>query len=285
MPYSIHRSGRPCAGRSAFTLIELLIVIGIITILIVLGLSVAGKVSGTGKAHVTRDTLKVLDTALSSLIQSSGGAIPPPWVIDPRAGNNMSTFVQPIIDGRSGSASPQIVNSVGLFMLQCKSVPSAAAALKSLDSKYVREYTPDTDPANDFTKQWAIPTAFDGWGNPIRYVHPFFKGTIPTPPQTGFVTVKTAAQSPGPGDLILPGAPARSACGITSVRRNNLDTTPGGSSPDVLDADGGLNPTSRPYFYSAGPDGKVGFGKDSNGNVIDYNADNIYLTVPRVPKS
>ncbi len=254
MPYSNHRSGRPCTGRSAFTLIELLIVIGIISILIVLGLSVAGKVSNTGRTHVTKETLKVLDSALTALIQSEGSATPPAWVIDPRPTNNMSRVIQPVVDGRCETTN-NMVNSVGLFLLQCNSIPSAKAALKGLDSKFIREYTPDDNPGTDFTKQWSIPTVFDAWGNPIRYVHPAFKGTIPVPPAAGFADVTSLVQTP-----------QAHAFGIARIRRSNV-------APDI-DADGGLNAAARPYFYSAGPDG--------DPSTIE---DNIYLTVPRISKN
>jgi prepilin-type N-terminal cleavage/methylation domain-containing protein len=263
MPYSIHRSGKQCAGRSGFTLIELLIVVGIIAILIVLGLSVAGKVTGVGKKSATEQTLRTLDTALGAYIQASGGSLPPAFLTDPRPNNNGGKYVQPIIDGRCESTG-QMVNSVGFFMFQCKAIPDAAAALKHLDSKYLREYTPDAIGATGWDAQMALPTAFDGWGHPIRYVHPLFKGIIPPSPAAPTMFVPTTSIQP---------APPGTTYGIAGIRRNNTNSSAGVSPPDA-DSDGGLNPATRPYFYSAGPDG--------DPSTV---ADNIYITVPRVQKN
>jgi type II secretory pathway pseudopilin PulG len=277
MLHSIHRSRKQCA---AFTLLELLIVIGIITILIVLGLSVGAKVLGTGKVAATTQTLRVLDEALSDFIQATGGN-PPPFIVDPREANNGGKYLQAVIDGRCESTG-QIVNSVGFFMFQCRAVPAANAALKHLDPKFIREYTPDSPtPTALWDNQPSLPTAMDAWGHPIRYVHPFFKGLIPNPPST-YVTLKATAPV-GNNEMLVPGAGPANQFGMPRVRRSNADTAAG--SVAMLDADGGLNPATRPYFYSTGPDGLAGFGLDASSQAMDYNKDNVYITTPRVQKA
>ena len=60
----------PARKPRAFTLVELLMVIGIITILIVLGISLARRVTGTGKKALTEQTIRVLDTALGRPAQN-----------------------------------------------------------------------------------------------------------------------------------------------------------------------------------------------------------------------
>lgn len=270
MPYSHHRSRTQCAGRAGFTLLELLIVVGIIAILIVLGLSVGAKVLGTGKVEATKQTLRTLDEALTSYIQATGGN-PAPFIVDPREGNNGGKYLVPAIDGRCESTG-QMVNSVACFMFQCRAVPSAAAAMKHLDSKFLREYSPDAVGGNFVADaQPSLPTAFDAWGHPIRYVHPFFKGLVPNPPTT-YVALKATGPVAG-GELLVPGAGPQNQFGVQRVRRNNTNSSASASPPDA-DSDGGLNPATRPYFYSAGPDG--------DPSTLE---DNVYLTVPRVQKS
>jgi prepilin-type N-terminal cleavage/methylation domain-containing protein len=262
MHYSMNRSGRSCA-RKAFTLVELLVVIGIITILIVLALAVAHRVTGSGKTSATKDTLKNLNLAMTALIQTRGSN-PDAWVVDPRTTNANGREVLPIIDGSNGDTLKP-VNSVAYFILQCSTVPAAQEALKSIDSRFLREYSPDDAGATGPGTQPVLPTAFDAWGNPIRYVHPQFKGLIwanvPNPPPDGYVGTST----------ILP-VPAGKVFGITQIRRNNASTGAGNSVPP--DSDGGINPATQPYFYSSGPDG--------DPSTID---DNIYLVIPRVQKT
>lgn len=263
MHYSMNRSGRACAQR-AFTLLELLIVIGIITILIVLALAVASKVSGGGKASATKDTLKNLNLAMTALIQTRGSN-PDAWVVDPRTTNTNGREIIPIIDGSNGDTLKP-VNSVAYFILQCSSVPAAQDAIRTIDSRFLREYSPDDAGATGPGTQPVLPTAFDAWGNPIRYVHPQFKGLIyanmgnPGAPQDTYVPTTT----------VVP-VPAGKVFGITQVRRNNSKTGPTGLVP--ADSDGGINPATQPYFYSAGADGDA-----------STTEDNIYLVVPRFQK-
>jgi prepilin-type N-terminal cleavage/methylation domain-containing protein len=265
----------PWRRRPAFTLVELLVVIGIITILIVLGVSVAHKVTGTGKKHVTENTIRALDTALNAYLSSKGVAAPPAWVRDPRQAPGTSPeIIIPVVDGRNMTAggANAIINSVGLFMLQCKESPEANAAIKNLDPKIVREYDPDaaqSNPPPADASQPQIPTAVDGWGNPIRYVHPAFKGLI----YGGYPgTLNDPTASVQVTVVIQP--PAGKQFRITDIRRNAKETvTPPVQASHRADSDGGVNTTSRPYFYSAGPDGDP-----------STTEDNVYLTVPRFQK-
>jgi prepilin-type N-terminal cleavage/methylation domain-containing protein len=234
---------RPAARRPAFTLIELLVVMGIIAILIVVAVGVAAKVSGSGKARATEQVERVLDTALDAYIQAKG-APPAPWVLDPRSNNTGNQpFVQPVADARNMDSGTEIINSVGLFILQCKEVPAADAALKQLDAKVFHQYNPENSESPTLLgHQPTLLTAFDGWGNPIRYVHPQFKGLVlqtPNDPTTGVMTTTVLPQPPG------------KQFAIANIRRNAGDPN-GIAKPD---SDGGLNQSNRPYFYSCGPDG------------------------------
>ena len=66
--------------------------------------------------------------------------------------------------------------------------------------------------------------------------------------------------------------------GTGEIRRSNRATT---GPPEPADADGGICPNNKPYFYSAGPDGLVGIGPNDE----DYNADNVYIVQPRFPEN
>jgi len=153
------------------------------------------------------------------------------------------------------------INTVGLFLLQCREVSSTQEKLAGLDAKMVKTIDVDSDlapqVASNYTDQWALTTVLDGWGHPIRYVHPVFKGLIPDP-NTG-----------APVDLNVANpyvqTPAGKQWGISQIKRHTL--TPAGS-------DGGLNPTNRPYFYSAGPDGDA-----------STTEDNIYIVTNVMPVS
>ena len=263
--------------RPAFTLIELLIVVGIIAVLMATTLIVGVKIVGSGKERVTQGILQNLDTALNAYINSNTKN-PPPWVTDPRAGVNPPNanprIVQPVADARNFVQSPdntrKIINSGGLALLQLQS-SEGAGVISQIDAKYVRMYRPDYDTGNpmrdetDATLQPPLTTVFDGWGNPIRYLHPAFKGAI-----NNDTMVATLA---GP-------APQGAAYGITQLRRTS---TIGGanSRTDGPDADGGIPLTNRPYFYSMGVDGKVGYqvtgaNPSSYTTQVDWNLDNLY---------
>jgi prepilin-type N-terminal cleavage/methylation domain-containing protein len=269
--------------RRAFTIIELLVVIAIISILIALGFVVAGKVSGSGKQRVTQDALKALESALATYESVHGGTpsptVPHPWekngnVLIPVADAKNCTFNDTGIQPPAEQFT--INNSVGLFMLQCtRDVPEAANALKDLDTKIMRSFDPLTatgraaaaqpaaaltftgsgSPPTPLTVVPSLNTVMDGWGNPIRYVHPAFKGYLvsnPTAPGQG---------APRRVDGVLGNAPSGKTYAFAEFRRG------------VGDADGGMPTGTRPYFYSCGPDGDPATRED-----------NVYLQTPRFVK-
>jgi hypothetical protein len=104
---------------------------------------------------------------------------------------------------------------------------------------------------------------FDAWGHPLRFVHPAFKGTI-------YGTRGSSGNSPDqPTDVsaVLGNAPPGTQYICAQIRRNK--TTDGGGP----DSDGGIPPTTRPYFYSAGPDGDP-----------STQDDNIYIAKPKAQR-
>ncbi len=279
----VHRANRPVVrsvSRRAFTLIELLVVIAIIAILIGLVVVVAGKVAGAGKQKQTEQVLRSLDSMLEAYTRSKG--VPPATVLDPRpqtGGPGSLKYIIPIVDGRNFTVPPPpnehptYINTVGLFLLQCKQVPEVDVMIKGIDPKMVREYDPDVaDPAApNFGQQPSLLTAFDGWGRPIRYVHPAFKGVI--------VTDITSAANPLAQltKTVLGDAPPGRQYGITSIRRANnlfdrIAPFPPSTEKVPFDADGGMPVGSTPYFYSSGGDKDPG-----------TTDDNVYTTRPKSP--
>lgn len=262
-----------------FTLIELLVVIGIIAILVALTLAVGAKVSASGRVRVTENALKVLDTAAAAFEQAEDG-LPPAVAEWLNPADPTQKVLQPVADARLGSNLGETINSVGWFMYQAEKVPSVAQTFQRLDPRLMKKYAPGTVGAWN-TTQPELATVMDGWGNPIRYVHPSMDGLIHGPDyKGGAVTIAGSSSAVDTVDVLGAPEPGKSY-GFTSIRRNNVVL----SDSEEPDSDGGLCTGNKPYFYSAGPDGKVGYLVDNSGKVIeDYNADNVYLVQPTIQR-
>ena len=258
------------ARRPAFTMIELLVVIAIVVILVALGLTVGAKVSGSGKETLTRETIKVLDSSVAEFVAVQG-SLPPPVVTDPRwkTGDPDPEYLQPVVDARNmtGSGAERVaINSVGLYMLQSKGFGTVESIFQGLDSKVVREFDPDGT-STSWDNQPPLTTVFDGFGRPMRYVHPAADGLIygPFPNQSDPASAVMTEDVLGATDT-------KHEYGITEVRRNNLPSA--GTPPESLpDSDGGVCVGTNPYFYSAGADG--------DPSTIE---DNVYTVKPRFQK-
>lgn len=239
--------------RRAFTLMELLIVIAIIVVLMAIAVTVGASVISGGKAQQTRNTIHALDTLLNDIMQANGG-LPGPLVEDPRD----STKMIPIADARNmGSATKHTINSVGLFLLQAGTTSTSSDALKGIDSKLIRLYTPyDESEAGEDNVVPELTTVMDAWGRPIRYVHPAFHGPIYGPDLMN----PSQPSSPLAVADVLPGTTAKFTFDV--IRRNAV-TTPDASPVGDPDSDGGYCPNNTPYFYSAGPDGDPSTTKDN----------------------
>ena len=255
--------------RHAFTLIELLVVIGIISVLMAISLLIGSRVVSGGKARVTTDTIRVLDSAMSDYVNRVG-RIPDSTVrIKTNANSSSTVNLFPVFDAFDTNTEVQI-NTIGLFIEQGQGTSGIASTIATLNPKFVRSFDPDgTGPQPELT------TVFDGWDQPIRYVHPTFDGrwiqgtrTDGTPGSP--IDLNDAAASP------IKAQNLRDDLAIRMVRRNFLTdkdrenwTGPG---DPVGDSDGGTCPSPRPYFYSPGEDG--------DPSTID---DNVYTTKPRIP--
>lgn len=246
-------------GRVAFTLLELLIVIAIISLLIVISLAVGSKVLSTGRESLTTSIARSMDSTLTSYMTDVGDKVPKSLVEHPSSSGPITW--QPASDVRQGEDyDNNMVNSVGWYIYQMKDVSTVASAISGLPAKLVKQYSPDEDAlTTDTGKQPLLTTVFDGWGRPLRYVHPDFDGVITR-------TSTSTDNGVDIEDLVSIGSGETFA--FPTVRRNRTTTVDAGVTK-FADGDGGICPNNRPYFYSAGADG--------DPSTID---DNVYSTRP-----
>lgn len=275
--------------RRAFTLIELLVVIGIILVLMSLAVAVGSAVIGGSKATQTRNTIRVLDTALNDFMQTTGG-LPPAFVHDPR---DEDMFL-PLADARNMTNSDnQLINATALLVHHFEDEGIDLGAIRSLDSSLFSRYTPyETTMADNADVVPELPTVLDAWGNPIRFVHPTFHGEFfgpdpadPTDPVSSIdITASSFFEIP---QEVLSDPDKELA--FSQLRRNAEDTATGGNSPqaaeEFADSDGGYCRNQKPYFYSMGDDERVGAGRASKDRTIpvDFNEDNVYTVEPKFP--
>lgn len=268
-------------NRRGFTLMELLIVIAIIGLLIAITFAVGSKVVDGGKRTATEQTIRVLDTALSAYKSAKDDLPPVQCVWTPSGGGPSKVWPmsdvrdmdstagdrggQPITPGGS-----QMINSVGLFLYEALKVPEAKAAIDQLPTKLVSTFDIDGDGADN---QPELVTVFDAWGNPLRFVHPALDGIMPDEGDNTDIDLLTRL-----------GPPPKGTYGTATIRRNRAESLTINAAEDLADGDGASCLGASGYFYSAGPDGKVGQKVDNAGLVIeDYNADNVYSKAPTFP--
>ncbi len=268
------------SNRRGFTLIELLVVIGIIAILIGITFAVGRSVVGGSKKNATEDTMRVLDAALQAYIQTRGEN--PPFTVDfPDPADVDGVAPQQVmvllaLDGVN-TDDPQrpTLNSVGAFMYVAQQVPEAKAILDKLGAKQLVQL--DTDSAG---AQPPMPTVLDAWGRPNRFVHPKGDGLIIGDTlQTGSAFDAARDVETWLGPVTSNGQFDRRYI-YADVRRSDRGTVANVSG----DGDGGKAAGSRPYFYSAGEDGRVGYAL-VDGAWVNYNADNVYLSQPTFSKA
>jgi prepilin-type N-terminal cleavage/methylation domain-containing protein len=281
---------QPRPRDRAFTLVELLVVVGIIAVLVTITIGVAAAVADSGRKRATEGVLRGLDQTLDIYIETRG-QIPPALVEVPPnrlvGGGPLqgSPIFFPLVDGVGRGNSTELVriNSVGLYLLTTRDIPAIQDIIAGLDASLIRSIrssgSPDVGDAQSVAVQVELQSVVDGWGNPIRMVHPRFDGTIKGGGDFETINLLRSAENGffAPNELPLL---AQRLLGVRQIRRlapsdeDRRTLTPDEIAENFVggvgDADGGICPSPRPYFYSAGPDG--------DPSTID---DNVYTVRPR----
>ncbi len=256
MPTTGAPSRRPRAR--AFTLIELLIVIGVLVILIALTITIGTKITASGRARAAADTIRVLDGSVSEWSAQTGDPAPSK-VLAPEAGGG-DPIEQPIIDGRPEGADPDepALPSVEMYTAAILQEGGLESVFSGVTSSWIAAATVPTDASNGALPAYRL---VDPWGNPLRYVHPVYD----------------AGWGPYWDGNSLTSRPTLSPLDATedAYQRSWRPFDPNDTqrtSAWVGDADEGVCVGNSPYFYSAGPDGDPG--------TIE---DNVYSSVPDFP--
>ncbi len=250
---------------------EILIVILVISLLLAISLTVGSRVLDGGRLRATEQTMKIVDQLVTEYTASTGGKVPAFYT-------STDGVDFPIVDGRlasggapgSGGGGAGLVQpSLSLFLLEAQRSRIADKMMTGIDSKFITRTvalaygfqatatTVDLSPLD-------APVILDGWGNPLRIVHPAFHGGFGRyykgPGEEGeerlnlFIKPPVTLLRPGPADAT---EFSRSCQPFDPVATQTGQTG---------DADEGRCLANRPYVYSMGRDGDAG-----------TRVDNVYL--------
>ncbi len=257
--------------RRAFTIIELLVVIGIIGVLVTIGLVIGRAVMGQGKQRATEALVQVADKALEAYYDKKGEGPADMYTYKNTVTNKTYEFA--LLDGRDGDNTTGFdrdknpaFDSFARFALACKDVPDADAVLKSIsDPRQVRSVVVAT--ASDVGADTDLRSIefIDGYGRPLRFVHPAFHGGY------GPFLDQTKNQSTMNSTRLNKKVSERRGAANHQIefRRSYRPFDPANLSAGqdvktaVGDADEGICPGSRGYFYSSGIDLDPGTRQDN----------------------
>lgn len=284
------------AEHRAFTLVELMVVIAIVALLVTLTIGVASSVANAGRQRATEGVLRALDQTLDIYIENRG-RIPPAWIemrIDNSGPQRYDTRLFPLVDGvgrQTGGQPLEPVVSTAFYLHEATRIPEVQSVIAGIDSRFVRAVrfgvaVTSGDQVGS-SVEIELTNVVDAWGNPIRMVHPRFDGIIRGDSEfdtanvgliarDGFITAAEAGVATG--DQLRNKIFLRQIRRLAPTRERWRELTPAQIEEQFVngvgDSDGGICPSPRPYFYSAGPDG--------DPSTIE---DNVYLTRPRFPEA
>jgi len=284
------RNSQPATSRPAFTMIELLVVIGIILILMGLFFAGAKLVTAQAKERDTKTMLETCKTMFENYRQATHLSRPPPAgpvASSPSSPLNVSTtnawgtittaqFWSAGEEAAPGLLSsdpsaytnpsnlPEAVANTAYVMYALESIPENKTIINNLPiSKIINVYI-QIGPSGAF-QTVAVPLIRDAWGNPILFVPGGGLGATP-----GGSTNQIS-----PGVVWLDGA----NCGIiTSNGVINSSSLQFATYDAANTTQFPVGSTNQPFFVSAGPDGDVSnaHGNTSSTPTSDMTDDNIY---------
>ncbi|MEQ8770680.1 MAG: type II secretion system protein [Phycisphaerales bacterium] len=258
----------PSCPRRGFTLIELLVVIAILAVLVAITFTVGRSVVAGGKASRTRDAIRVMEQILGDYSTGIDGTPDAVMALpeDIEAKNRGDIGYEevrwfPVADAR-WERRDVMINSGALFLAQA-TADGYGSGIEGIDARFIEFYTPETDstlaPRESHPQ---LTTVMDGWGNPIRYVHPewdgqIVSGTRGTNDPGGFVDVADNDNGYLFDETGLRQSWIADGASQMPIRRNRILESEFASVPaEQRDSDGGVCVNqARPYFYSPGPDG------------------------------
>ncbi len=167
------RASRRRSSRSGFTLIELVVVIGIMLLLLGLTLSVGVAVRTQSETRETENILRLLDTATQEWERSADRQLS--WGKDGTPNGS-------VYDMRGEVAQPPLTPEILVIteLLQTISRPSAVKQIVAqIDPNFIHTYRAGEYPAwiqmpdeSEMDKFDGEITVLDGWGWPIYATHP-----------------------------------------------------------------------------------------------------------------
>ena len=271
--------------RSAFTVIELVVVLGILAVLVGITVGIAQRVTASGRAKATELFIQTLDTITDAYFQADQGRLPDLIIfVSDDGSTNPQRYAIPLIDGvpvnaggnpiaqtASGEPIVHLASAAFLELMRQRST-DAAKAIEGIDATFLRLGVPSNISPRYAVFGWdvnnnnqlqgnlrilpiEIRVPVDAWETPIHFVHPDFQGGRGETFATGAGINRPLIE--------FPQGSSNSARFRRSARPSASPAVPG-------DADEGFAIGARPYWYSAGP-------SRDPGEIED----NIYTVKPR----
>ena len=241
-------------ARRAFTLLEVIIVIGIIVLLTALTVTIAVGVTGRNDIRHTENVLKLLDLAMSEWQQEADRQIT--WGVNGEPAGVIYD-IQPDTPQKMGANDEPSMLNIVLDKLQRH--PAANSILRQIDGKYLRLVEVESDPENPRLD------VVDAWENQIYVIHP---GRI--------ADGRTFADDAGVPGIFRDEDGTIRVCDSETDADKNHPAVGGGQGWECIL---GVCKNRRICFVSAGPDGDFGdLTDDPTDTESEYEdtLDNIY---------